>query len=81
MLYILVAALGVAVARQFSWFGVFAISTILAIALGVEGGLHDRTLAKVLHRDWEVIITFQSAYVAHIVWDVYGPRLMARLGR
>ncbi len=34
MLYILIAALGVAVARQFSWFGVFAISTVLAVALG-----------------------------------------------
>jgi hypothetical protein len=81
MLYIVLAALGVAVARQFSWVGVFAISTILAVALGVEGALHDRTLVKVLNRDWEVIVTFQSAYVAHIVWDVYGPRLMARFGR
>lgn len=81
MLYIVIAALGVVVARQSSWFGVFAISTILAVALGLEGALHDRTLLKVLHRDWEVIITFQSAYFAHIVWDAYGPRLMARIGR
>ncbi len=81
MLFIVIASLGLVAARQFSWFGVFAISTILAVALGVEGAIHDRTLLKVLHRDWEVIVTFQSAYVAHIVWDAYGPRLMARLGR
>lgn len=81
MLYIVIAALGLVGARQFSWFGVFVISTILAVALGLEGALHDRTLLKVLHRDWEVIVTFQSAYFAPIVWDVYGSRLMARLGR
>lgn len=81
MLYILTAALGVVVARRFSWFGVFAVSTILAIAIGVEGAIHDRTLLKVLRRDWEVIVTFQAAYFAYLVWDVHGRRLLARFGR
>ena len=81
MLYILTAALGVIVARRYSWLGIFAVSTILAVAVGVEGALHDRTVLKVLRRDWEVMITLQAAYSAQLLWDAYGRRLLARIGR
>jgi hypothetical protein len=81
MLYVLIAALGAVVARRFSWLGVFAVCTILAIALGIEGAINDRTILKVLRRDWEAIITFQAAYLAQLLWDEYGPRLLARIGR
>ncbi|MBE7201083.1 hypothetical protein ACLBX9_12415 [Methylobacterium sp. A49B] len=81
MLYILTAALGVVVARRFHWIGIFAVSTILAVAIGVEGAIHDRTLLKVLRRDWEVMITLQASYAAHLLWDAYGRHLMARIGR
>ena len=80
MLYILTAVLGVVVARRFSWLGIFAVSTILSVAIGVEGAIHERTLLKVMRRDWEVMITLQGSYAVHLFWDAYGRRLLTRLG-
>lgn len=81
MLYILTSVLGIVVTRRYSWLGIFAVSTILAVAIGVEAAIHDRTLLKVVRRGWEVAITLQAAYVAQLVWDVYGRRFLARIGR
>ncbi|MGU3666229.1 hypothetical protein ACLBX9_18750 [Methylobacterium sp. A49B] len=81
MLYILTAALGVIVARRYSWLGILTVSTILAVAIGAEGVIHHRTFLKVVRKNWEVMITLQGAYSAQLLWDAYGRRLLTRLGR
>lgn len=78
MAFIVVAAIGLVSARWLGWFSLILISTVLAVAVGLEGAVEVRSLFKVLKRGLEINATFQGAYLAQSFLSVWGPRLLRR---
>lgn len=78
MTYILAAAVGLVASRWLSWFSLVAASLILAIAVGIEGAVHARTLLKILERGFYLNVTLQGAYFTQAILQVYGHRLLGR---
>lgn len=78
MIFIVVAAIGIIVARSFGWVSVFAITIILAVAVGIEGAVEARTLFKVLKRGFEINVAFQGAYFA-AACALYSSHFLGRL--
>ena len=79
MIFILVAAIGVVVARSLGWFSVLAIASILSVAVGIEGAIEARTLFEVLKRGLEINATFQGTYLV-AACAVHSSYLLRRAG-
>ena len=78
MIFIVVAAIGMVSARGLGWSSLILVSTVLAVAVGIEGAVEGRSLFKVLKRGLQINATFQGAYLAQSVFLVWGPHLLKR---
>ena len=73
VIFIVVAMIGLVAARWLGWFSLVIVSTVLAVAVGIEGAVECRSFFKVLKRGFEINATFQGAFLARsllLLWPL-----------